>query len=76
MWGLCVRRQKAARGPLMAEPPFNLKKGFAAWNKPLFHHFISVVLHNRHETLRRAYCQPSVPYSATLSALIMKVSMG
>ena len=52
----------------------NFEKGFALTNKAPF--LIACLRLYAGQSRVSAYCQPSVPYSATLSALIMKVSMG
>ena len=52
----------------------NFEKGFALANKAPF--LIDCLQLCAGQSRVSAYCQPSVPYSATLSALIMKVSMG
>ena len=53
---------------------FDFEKGFALTNKAPF--LIACLRPCAGQSRVSAYCQPSVPYSATLSALIMKVSMG
>ena len=63
----------AGRQGLLARS--RLRKGLCPDEQSPFPHcFLTAV--SAGQSRVSAYCQPSVPYSATLSALIMKVSMG